>query len=243
MGRAGKRKDREGPERRCVVTGESGPTDRLVRVVLGPSGEVVPDIGAKLPGRGGWITADRDVIVKAIKKRSFSRAFKQQVEAPTNLAEMIEVQLAKRIVDCISLARKAGQAVAGHEKCRARIREGTVGVLIQARDGAEDGKNKLAALAEAVGKGEIANIGVLDSAELGLAFGREFAIHAALDTGGFAARVCADAERLAGLRRPTPNGANTGEEMTRGAAATAEQRAGTTTYEGPMGGTLEQDDT
>ena len=108
--------------------------------------------------------------------------------------------LTRRLIDTIAMARKAGQAIAGAEKVRARIQSGDAAILLQATDGAEDGTAKLAALARAAGKGKISRVQVLDSAELGLAFGREFAIHAALDAGGFAVRAITEATRLSGFR-------------------------------------------
>lgn len=209
MTRGGARRLREEPERRCIASGESGPTDRLIRFVLGPAGELVPDLAGKLPGRGVWLASDRALVGKAVAKRLFSRAFRTQVETPADLAERLEGLLARRLIDVISLARKAGQAVTGFEKVRARLRGGTAGVLVQASDGAADGKAKLAGLA-----GSLPRIEELTAQELGLAFGRDFAIHAALDRGGFADRALADAKRLGGLRRPGPE-----TDGTRSAAA------------------------
>ncbi|MDH3668478.1 MAG: RNA-binding protein [Paracoccaceae bacterium] len=188
-----------GPERRCIATGESGPTGSLVRFVLGPGGQVVPDLAAKLPGRGVWLTADRNLVDRAVKKKLFSRAFRTQANAPADLAAALEEMIARRLIDLIGLARKAGQAVTGFEKVRARLKEGAAGVLFEAHDGAADGRQKLSRLAMASGA-EVQIIDLLDSAELGLAFGRDFAIHAALDRGGFADRAIREAERLAGLR-------------------------------------------
>ena len=195
------------PERRCIATGDSGPTDRLVRFVLGPDGQVVPDLAAKLPGRGVWLTAERALVDKAVTKKLFSRAFKAQAVAPADLADRLEALLAQRLIDVIGLARKAGQAVTGFEKVRARLKDGIAGALVQASDGAADGRAKLSKLARALADGPVGPdrfgvpvIEVLTSAELGLAFGRDFAIHAALDRGGFADRAIGEAARLGGLR-------------------------------------------
>ncbi len=202
MTRGGAARNRALPERRCIATGESGPTGRLVRFVLGPEAVVVPDLAAKLPGRGVWLTAERALVERAVAKKLFSRAFKAQAAAPGDLADRLEALLVQRLVDVIGLARKAGQAVTGFEKVRARLKEGAAGALVQASDGAADGKTKLARMA-----GGVAVIEVLNSTELGLAFGRDFAIHAALDRGGFADRVIGEAARLGGLR---PAGSATG---------------------------------
>ncbi|MFQ5567556.1 MAG: RNA-binding protein [Paracoccaceae bacterium] len=195
MTRGGAAKTRTEPERRCIATGESGPTGRLVRFVLGPGAEVVPDLAAKLPGRGVWLTAERALVDRAVAKGLFARAFRARATAPGDLADRLEALLAGRLIDLIGLARKAGQAVTGFEKVRARLKQSAAGALVQASDGAADGKARLARLA-----GGVPVIDVLDSTELGLAFGREFAIHAALDRGGFADRAIEEAARLGGLR-------------------------------------------
>ena len=207
MTRGGRRKERDAPERRCIATGESGATDRLIRFVLSPEGEVVPDLAAKLPGRGAWLTADRALVERAVRKRLFARAFRAQVKVADDLPDRLEALLVERMVALIGLARKAGQAVTGAEKVRARIVSGQAAVLFQARDGAPGGRRKLAALARGAGEGRIAQVELLDAAELGLAFGRDFAIHAALDAGGFATRLLGEARRLSGFRDAPPGDA------------------------------------
>jgi len=226
-GAAGNRANaRSEPERRCIATGASGPTGGLIRFVLGPGGEVVPDLAAKLPGRGVWLTADRALVDKAVAKKLFSRAFRAPTAAPADLADRLEAMLARRLIELIGLARKAGQAVAGFEKTRARLVEGGAGVLVEARDGAADGRAKLARLA-AAGTEPVPAVEVLDSAELGLAFGRDFVIHAALDRSGFADRVIGEAARLGGLRVCDPE---------RDGPRRVASEAGVRTSEGRQGG-------
>ena len=117
MTRGGARVEREEPERRCLVTGETGPRSGLVRFVVGPEGQVVPDVAGKLPGRGMYVTASRPILEQA-RKGQFARAAKAPVTVPDNLAEEVERQLAHRVVDLISLARKGGLAIAGFEKVK-----------------------------------------------------------------------------------------------------------------------------
>lgn len=196
MTRGGATKVREAPERRCIVSGEVGPTDAMIRFVLDPEGRLTPDLAEKLPGRGVWLTADRKSLDLALKKRLFSRGFKQPVSPPDGLAELLESLLAKRLIAAVSLARKAGEAVAGFEKVKARLKGGDVGLLLAARDGAEDGRRKLAALA---GKAPI--VAALTAEELGLAFGRDSVVHAALNVGRTANRTLREAHRLDGFRQ------------------------------------------
>mgnify|MGYP001796647265 CR=1 FL=1 len=196
MPRGGTRKQRDdGPERRCIVTGESGPRTGLIRFVLGPDGAPVPDLAERLPGRGMWLSATRDAAEQAIKKRAFSRAARAPVETPGDLPDMLERLLAERAVQTVALARKAGLAVAGFEKVKARLQQGGVGALMQAGDGSEPQRAKLRPMA-----GEAPIIDVLTADELGLAVGRASVIHAALDSGGAADRALRESLRLSGFR-------------------------------------------
>jgi len=195
MTRGGREKDQDGPERKCIVSGESQPKAGLIRFVVGPDAMVVPDILGRLPGRGIYVAADRAAIDKAAAKGLFSRAARQPVKAPEGLSDLIEAQLLRRVIDFVSIARKAGEAVTGYEKVKEWLVKGQAKVLIQASDGSERGKTKLHPP-----EGENSFIGCLSSGELGLAFGRERAIHAALAAGGLERRVVEEAARLAGLR-------------------------------------------
>ena len=196
MTRGGKDKDRgeDGPERKCIATGEVQPKARMIRFVVGPEGQVVPDILGKLPGRGIWVSSTRAALDKAVAKKLFARAAKQPVTIPEGLVDEVERQLARRVVDLISLARKGGQAVAGYERVKDWLMKEEADVLIQASDGSERGKSKLSTPQWG------SFIGWLSSNELGLAFGRQTVIHGALASGGLTERVVEDAARLKYLR-------------------------------------------
>jgi uncharacterized protein len=193
--RGGREKDQDDPERKCIASGESQPKAGLVRFCVGPEGQIVPDILGRLPGRGIYVAADRDLIDKAAKKGLFARAARQPVKVPEGLSDLVEQLLLQRVVELLSMARKAGDAVMGYEKVKDWLAKGQAATLIQASDGSERGKTKLHA---PEGKGGF--IGVLTAGEMGLSFGRERAIHAALAAGGLRTRVVLEAARLAGLR-------------------------------------------
>jgi predicted RNA-binding protein YlxR (DUF448 family) len=193
--RGGREKDQDDPERKCIASGESQPKAGLVRFCVGPEGQIVPDILGRLPGRGIYVAADRDLIDKAAKKGLFARAARQPVKVPDGLSDLVEQLLLQRVVELLSMARKAGDAVMGYEKVKDWLAKGQAATLIQASDGSERGKTKLHA---PEGKGGF--IGVLTAGEMGLSFGRERAIHAALAAGGLRTRVVLEAARLAGLR-------------------------------------------
>ena len=201
MGRGGVHRDRsEGPERKCIATGEVRPKTELIRFVAGPDGQVYPDVAAKLQGRGVYVAADRTALDMAVSKKLFSRGFKAQVTAPSDLAGEVEKQIARRVVELISLARKSSDAVAGYEKVKTWLDREEAQVLIQASDGSGRGKSKLST--PHFGK----YIGWLTADELGAAFGRQTVIHAALASGGLAKRVVEEAQRLRGLREKDDGG-------------------------------------
>ncbi len=159
----------------------------------------MPDIAGKLPGRGIWVSADRGALEKAATKGLFARSAKRPVKVPADLVAQTEAALARRVIDLISLARKAGESVAGFEKVKDWLEKGRAAVLIQAHDGSERGKSKLWP-PEPEEDGRDVFIGCLSAQEIGLAFGREHVIHAALAAGGLSVRVVEEAARLAGMR-------------------------------------------
>jgi predicted RNA-binding protein YlxR (DUF448 family) len=187
--------DESGPLRRCLVSGESRAKAELVRFVVAPDGRLAADVAGRLPGRGLWLTARRDIVAAAVGKRLFARAARQAVMVEDGLADRVEALLAERCRDHIGLARRAGQAVAGFVKVEAALAAGRAGVLLAAADGAGDGRRKLRAAAPSLSLVEC-----LTGAELGAAFGRDHVVHAAVAAGRLAERLVADAARLAGFR-------------------------------------------
>jgi predicted RNA-binding protein YlxR (DUF448 family) len=183
-----------GPHRRCIQTGAVGPKEAMIRFVVGPDASVVPDIEGRLPGRGMWLSARRDVVNSAVAKSAFAKAARQKVEVPPDLAGRLEALLRSRCLDLIGLARRAGQVVSGYEKVRAELKSGRGAVLLEASDGARDGTQKVRALAP-----RLPVVTVLTGAELGAAFGRDHTVHGLLLPGNLAARLLIEAGRLAGM--------------------------------------------
>ncbi len=201
MGRGGQQKHRAEPERRCIVTGQTRPRSDLVRFVVGPENEIVPDILGKLPGRGGYVSAERKAVNKAAQKGLFARAMRHPVRVPDDLPDLIEGQLASRVVHLISLCRKAGQAIAGFEKVKRALANEHVSILFQAYDGSARGKGKLWTPEGARW------FGCLSADELGLAFGQTHVIHGAVLAGGLVDTVVEEAAKLDGMRcTPPTNG-------------------------------------
>lgn len=185
-----------GPLRRCAVTRERLPRETMIRFVLSPDRTVVPDVAARLPGRGIWLSARRDVIQAARAKGAFARAARGAVSVPPDLLPGLIVALERRIGDHIGLARRAGQAVSGFEKAREWLQVGKAALVIQAADGSAEERGRFL--------GRYANtvpvLAPIDAAALGAVFGRERAVHVAVAAGRLADGLRADAVRLAGLR-------------------------------------------
>ncbi|MBF9048460.1 RNA-binding protein [Roseobacter sp. HKCCD9010] len=207
MTRGGRTKTRDEAERRCIATGETQPKAGLIRFVVGPEGQVVPDILERLPGRGIWVSADAEALELATKKKLFSRGAKMQVTVPDDLRAQVDTVLTRRLTDLIALSRKGGYAVAGFEKVKGWLAEGRAKVLLQASDGSERGKTKL--WTPEGGR----FFGCLTAQELGLAFGRQSVIHGALAAGGLTPRVVEEAAKLQGLRKAI-GGTAAGKEKT-----------------------------
>lgn len=182
-------------QRRCIVTGDVRAREELLRFVVDPSGRLIPDITGRAPGRGIWISPDRESVKTAISRRLFARAARQAVEVDADLDQRIESLLVARCIEIIGLARRAGQAVAGFEKVRAWLQKGNAAALLEALDGAEDGREKLRRLAPG-----LTNLDCLTSEEMGRAFGRDRAVHAVLAPGALAEKFEVEARKLKGFR-------------------------------------------
>ena len=185
----------KGPLRRCLVTREVRPKAELLRFVVGPEDRLLPDPAERLPGRGLWLTPRRDIVAAAAAKGLFSKAAGRRVVLPSDLAGEVERLLRGRCLALLGLARRAGQLRTGFEKVREDLKAGRAGLLLGARDGALDGRQKLAALA-----GGRAEVTLFDSAELSAALGREKVVHAMVAEGGMAERLRRELERLQGMQ-------------------------------------------
>jgi predicted RNA-binding protein YlxR (DUF448 family) len=187
--------------RRCIVTRQALEKAAMIRFVLDPEGQVVPDLKGKLPGRGLWVTADRAVLAEAAKRNAFAKAARQSAKVPAHLVERVAELARREVAELIGLARKSGQLRAGFEKVQIALEAGKVRVLIAASDGAEDGRGKLARLASRTGAGSgVEIVAPLTAAELAQALGREHAVHAAVAPSGIADRIIAACRRLNGLQ-------------------------------------------
>jgi predicted RNA-binding protein YlxR (DUF448 family) len=180
---------KSGTERMCAVTRQVAPIDDLIRFVLSPAGEAVPDLKRKLPGRGLWVSLSRAAVTDAARRNVFARSFKREVQVSKTLADDIEHLMIRGVSEALAMAAKAGQVVSGFSKVEGAIEARQAVALIHATDGALDGirklNAKLAAMRRETGleSGDFPVIGVLTTDELDLALGRANVVHAALLAG------------------------------------------------------------
>ena len=221
-----------GPLRRCVVTRERLPKERMFRFVVSPDRALIPDLAGKLPGRGIWLSASRDVIegghatrpngippggksprgkpssaqgrelASRELVRAIARAARGPVQVPPDLPVVLETALIRRIGDFTGLARRAGQAISGFEKARDWMRTHPIGLVLQASDGSEAERARFRSAVPDT----IPVLAPLTGAELGRIFGHDVVVHVVVAPGRLASSIAMDAERLAGLRTTPPPG-------------------------------------
>jgi hypothetical protein len=192
-----------GAERTCALTRSLKPVSEMIRFVVGPAGEAVPDVKRKLPGRGIWITASRDAVEEAVKRNVFARGFKRDLKVAGDLAAETERLLERAALDALAMAGKAGAVITGFAKVEAALAGDGVLALVHASDAADDGKRKLAAaLHRKTGDKphEIAVIEAFSGGQLDLALNRPNVVHAALLAGPGSETFLARVARLARFR-------------------------------------------
>ena len=183
-----------GPLRRCAVTRERDYRNRMIRFVVAPDRRVVPDIHAKLPGRGIWLSARRDVLDTARTKGAFARAARAQVIVPPDLTEVVRAGLQRRVTELLGLTRRAGQAICGFEKARERLLAGRVGLVVQASDGSPDERARFLS-----GARDVRVATPLPAEALGAVFGRDHVVHVAIAHGRLAEALDIETNRLSGV--------------------------------------------
>ena len=190
-----------GRERLCIATRTVRPVGELIRFVVGPDGEAVPDVKSKLPGRGVWITATQNALGEAIERKVFARGFKRDVRLPADLLDRTARLLERSALEALAIAGKAGLVASGFAKVEQALTRGGVVALVHAAEAAADGVGKLdAALRRAPQAGSITVLRGLTSAQLGLALGRSNVIHAALLAGPVSDTFLARLRRLERFR-------------------------------------------
>lgn len=196
-------------DRTCIVTRQSGPADRMIRFVADAQGVVTPDLKARLPGRGCWVTAERRQLRKAMEKNLFARALKAGVTVPDSLDETVDSLLVSSLTGMLAMARKAGQLVTGAGKVEAAIRSGQAIAVMHATDAASDGVRKMdqaRRAAVASGSPAIGSFRLLDADEMAIVMTDRNIIHLAVLAGQAGEGVVKRAKMLDRYRNGAENG-------------------------------------
>jgi len=218
-----------GNDRRCVVTRESGPRDRLIRFVVAPDGMLTPDLAENLPGRGLWISASRQVVSSPGVAKAVSRAAKQRVTLPDDLVGLLERLLVARCQNLLGLARRSGATATGFGAVRDAVVSDQASLLLTARDSVgRDGRE----LAHRAKTRPVRVWTVLDAEELGAALGRERQVHVAVAAGPLADRLDRDLQRLAGFRASASDAGHEELSFDENAAALSDGEAARTSAQG-----------
>jgi hypothetical protein len=190
-------------ERTCALTREVKSPAELIRFVIGPSGEAVPDVKRKLPGRGIWITGTRAAIEEAVRRNVFGRGFKRDVRVAPDLAAQTEQMMERAALDGLAIAGKAGKVITGFSRVESAIGRDDLLALLHAADAAKEGKRKLTVALCRKTTGESSEIAVIDAftgAQLDLALNRPNVVHAALLAGPGSGTFLTRIERLTRFR-------------------------------------------
>jgi predicted RNA-binding protein YlxR (DUF448 family) len=166
----------------------------LIRLALGPDGQVAPDVRARAPGRGAWIGVGRKALdeanAKGKLKGALARAFKTgEIDVPADLGERIEAALRSQALDRLGLEARGGTLINGAERVETAARQGKVSLLIHAADAGEDGRRKLDQAWRVGGGGSQGLVFPEGRTILSVALGRENVVHVALTDAAAARRV------------------------------------------------------
>ena len=182
------------PERTCILSRRTAPREELIRLALGPDGEVAPDVRARAPGRGAWIGVSRAELdaahAKGKLKGALQRAFKtNEVEIPLNLGERAEQALRQAVLDRLGMEARAGNLINGAERVEAAARAGKVHLLLHALDAGDDGRKRIDQAWRVGGGSQQGVIFPEGRTILSMALGRENVVHVALTDPAAASRV------------------------------------------------------
>jgi uncharacterized protein len=184
-----------GKRRRCILSRQDFASETLIRFVVGPDNHIVPDLAERLPGRGLWLSAEKNAIEQAQVSKSFAKAAHAAVIVDADLAMQVADLLAARALNFLGLALRSGAVVMGYEKVRADLKAGRAAILVQANDGAPHTRARMRAVASGMPAVELFSRG-----ELSQALGRADTVHAVLHASRLSGQFLCESSRLAGFR-------------------------------------------
>jgi len=181
-------------KKKCIITGRSLEKKFMFKFVLSPDGKVFPDLNEKLSGNNFWISSNREILIEAQKKETFSNFFNTKPENNIKIINDIIFLLKKRIIQRISLARKGSYAICGYQKIKSALSQNKIELLIQAIDGSKKEKKRLIGNFE-----KKLQIQCLKSSEIGMAFARNHILHGEILSNGFKEKFKNDVQKLNNL--------------------------------------------
>lgn len=190
-----RQKLQEKPQRSCLACRQSRDRDALIRFVLSPQDELVPDIEAKLPGRGAYTCIRQTCLESALRQRQFNRAFKREIVTvrPDEMTVQVDGIMQRRILGYIGLANKAGQVISGSSLVSDAIRGGhKPGLILVAMDVSESIGEKIELLADVQ---RITCFRIMKKDDFGAILGKAPRSAVAIRTGGFVAQLTHEIER------------------------------------------------
>ena len=165
---------REQVERKCILEGVVKPISQLLRFVE-LNNELLPDFNKKLPAKGMYVTANKLSLQKALQKKLFHKVSKHNLKIAEDFMNTVENLIKHQTMESLNLARKSGALITGFEKVKEAIKKGNVAFIIEAKDAALDGKEKVVLFAKNI---EIFNLFSID--ELDKALNKVNTVHIAI---------------------------------------------------------------
>ncbi len=183
--------------RRCAVTRLEKPQSEMVRYVADMSGNIFPDVSARAPGRGVWVSANSETLEQAIKTNAFARSLKRAAHPKPELIEQTKTALFQKSLGLLAMARRAGQLILGFDQVSEAIKKTAPAFLIEAYDASNDGRDKIIGLSKKWGDVQIIGCFCID--DLGKTLSRDNIVHAFMPKGQFAQNWALEINRLAGF--------------------------------------------
>ena len=157
-----------GPERTCIVTRERHPRSELVRLVCDPTGTVVVDYGAKLPGRGVWVLPTSAALKGLPRKRKLVERTLGGTCDPVQIEANVRRAVHEAVAHGLSMAAAGGELRVGRDRSVESLMRGRAATYAWSEDCADRTRQALDDVADGV-------IGVqmpLTSEEVGARIGR-----------------------------------------------------------------------
>jgi predicted RNA-binding protein YlxR (DUF448 family) len=180
------------------LTGERAEQRLLIRLALGPDGQVAPDIHGKVRRSRSVDRRAAEELEAARAKGKLAgllkRAFKvSELSVPDDLVDRIRFGLEKATLDRLGLEARSSNLLAGAEKVDAAARSGAVALLLHASDASDDGASKRDQSwrvgLEEEGSGRKGTRLPVDRDRLSAALGRSNSVHVAITDAKAAERV------------------------------------------------------